>query len=371
MGIEILVVGAGPVGLAGALFTKREGRQVRIVEKLLEPVQQSRALAVNPRTLEILEASGVTEKMLERGRKIHQACLWDEKGAALAEIELRHLHSRYPFMLALSQSVTERLLEDALAKKGVQVERGREVIACENVGHHARTKFRDGVSLHSDYVFAADGAHSIVREKAKIPFKGSSMKGDWFLADVALDTRLAPDCAHVFFLEEGGFRFLVPVVEDDRRPQAGDPIWRVISSTANPLEKIPFSTATAEPMWRSNFHIAHRICAHMQEGAIFLAGDAAHIHSPAGARGMNLGIEDACVFAKLLSHAGLRHYDEQRRAVDKKVVHRVDLISRIAAGDQTYLRMLRKFVLPEALKMAPLQAAFTRAMSGLDHPLVQ
>ncbi len=364
MSNSVIVVGAGPVGLAAALFLHERGQSVRVLEKRSAACKESKALAVNPRTLELLESSYVTEKMLQIGLPIHKACLWRENGELAAEMRFVDLPSRYPYMLALSQAVTERLLAEALAKRGVTVERDQEVTFCENLDKGARVRVANGEEFIADFILGADGSRSVVRKKLKIPFEGSSLPGDWHLADVALYTDLAPDCAHVIFRDGGGFYFAVRVVHDRNEDSH---LWRIISSGPDPLLKFPRGKPIAPPDWESNFHVSHRISRELGQGNVFLAGDAAHLHSPAGARGMNLGIEDAFVFADLLASDRLSEYSANRRAIDRQVVKQVDRLSRLTIGESATIRMIRNVFLPAALNIDFLRNAIIRGLSGLDH----
>src|SRR6516165_885419 len=127
-----IIVGAGPVGLGAELFLARQGRVARVVEMRDEPSQHSRALAVNPRTLDVLEPTGVTSRMLERGSRIHGVRFY-RHGRMIAGLSFGGMHPRYPFMLALSQATSERLLAEALEAAGGEVERGLRMVECRNV----------------------------------------------------------------------------------------------------------------------------------------------------------------------------------------------------------------------------------------------
>jgi 2-polyprenyl-6-methoxyphenol hydroxylase-like FAD-dependent oxidoreductase len=127
-----IIVGAGPVGLGAALFLARQGRVARVVEMSAEPSQQSRALAVNPRTLDILEATGITSRMLELGSRIHGACFCRQRRLS-GRLSFAGMHPRYPFIFALSQATSERLLAEALEAAGGEVERGLKMVECRNV----------------------------------------------------------------------------------------------------------------------------------------------------------------------------------------------------------------------------------------------
>ncbi len=368
-----LIVGAGPVGLGAALFLARQGRVPRIIEMRDEPSRQSKALAVNPRTLDILEPTGITQRMLEIGMPVHGVHI-HRRGRIIAEITLAGIHPRYPFMLALSQATTERLLATALEAAGGRVERGRKMVACRTFPNHVEATLEPSAGgqpevIRCPWLLAADGAHSTARHQLGIDFPGSSFADDWHLADVPLRTSLAADRAHVFFRDNGGFLFMLRVVDEEQKDRPGEPIWRVIGNRPEPLAQLEQAEQAGPPLWSSSFHIAHRINTTLARDGVYFAGDAAHIHSPMGARGMNLGLEDAWVFAELVRANRLAEYDQLRRPVDQKVVSQVELFSRIVAGESRIFRFLRAFVFPPAIKVPFVRAPMFRTVTGLDHEL--
>lgn len=337
-----------------------------------KPSAQSRALAVNPRTLEILKPTGVTQQMLEVGLRIHGVCFHREE-STLAKVSLAGFHPNYPFMLALSQAGTEMLLTRALETAGVKVERGVRLVDCGNSSRGVEAILEPTVGgtrevVRCRWLLAADGAHSTARERVTKAFEGTSMKEEWYLADAPMRTVLPPEYGHVFFLEAGAFLFLLRVVNAERK-MAGDPLWRVISNIPNPLAQLTQATQTGPTVWESGFHISHRIAETMSNGGIYLAGDAAHLHSPMGARGMNLGIEDAWVFSELDRTDRLSEYNGLRQPVDRRVVRRVELLTRIAAGESPFTRTVREFAFPAAMKTPILHTRILKALTGLDHPL--
>ncbi len=366
-----LIVGAGPVGLAAALFLARRGIVPRVIEKRPHRSHESRALAVNPRTLDLLEQTGVTARMLELGAPMRGAQFWPCHDHHV-EANFNELHARHPFMLALSQSVTERLLEEAFEAAGGRVERNRELVACESHDNsaHATIRDTDGTTeeLDAPWLLAADGAHSTTRKSLDIDFPGAAMPHDWYLADLPLETTLAIDRAHGLFLEHGAFVFYIRVVTDARADHAPH-VWRVISNRPITFDKLPHARAAGEPIWSSSFRVAHRLAATFRVGRAFLAGDAAHIHSPIGARGMNLGIEDAAVFAALIATDRVDEYESRRRPVDDAVVRRVRIISSLADADSAVLRIARRFAPQVFLNIAPVRRRIVRTVAGLDHPL--
>ncbi|MGE3172454.1 MAG: FAD-dependent monooxygenase [Planctomycetota bacterium] len=373
-----LIAGAGPTGLAAALFLRRAGVPVQLIDARREPAPHSRALAVNPRTLELLEPTGVTAAMLQHGRRIGGACV-HRGGRVVARLPFDAVHPRFPFMLALSQAASERLLAAALRAAGGEIERGVALRTCrpdgDGVGVELTAADGSVTARRAPWLLGADGAHSTVRQQLAVAFAGDTLERQWHLVDVPLRTDLDPDRAHVVLMAGGGFRFLLPVLGDGEAPdRPGDaPLWRVLGDAEDPLAALEAdgirAAAAAPPVWRSSFHIAHRLAASLQRGRVFLAGDAAHLHSPVGARGMNLGVEDAWVFAQLVRRRELDRYDALRRPVDGRVVRRVRTVSRMAQSRSPLLRAGRAALLPLLLRVPFARAFVARTVSGMDHPL--
>jgi 2-polyprenyl-6-methoxyphenol hydroxylase-like FAD-dependent oxidoreductase len=368
-----LIVGAGPVGLAAALFLTRQGRAVRVVEMQDLPVRESRALAVNPRTLEILEPLGITRQMLELGLPIRGVDFHREQ-KFFAKLSLDPIHSRYPFMLGLSQASTERLLLRALERAGGKVERGVKLVDCHTSddGVEAILQPTAGGTLkvaECPWLLAADGARSTVRDKLRVDFPGTSLANDWYLADVPLRTALPADHAQVFFFENGRLLFMIRVVDETQREQAGSAVWRLMSNRPEPLAQLVLAEQAGAPLWESGFHISHRMVADLTVQGVYFAGDAAHLHSPLGARGMNLGLEDAWVFSELVRTKRLAEYTELRRKIDRDVVRRVELLTRMAAAESPFSRILREFAFPAVVKTPVLRGRMLAVLTGLDHKL--
>jgi 2-polyprenyl-6-methoxyphenol hydroxylase-like FAD-dependent oxidoreductase len=240
-------------------------------------------------------------------------------------INFDRLTGRFPFMLALSQAASERLLEEALAERGVTVERGARLVECHNEAERIVATL---ATAHGEevcrpaWILAADGAHSMVRERLGIEFAGSNFGNKWDLADVALEMPLPEDRAHAFFLPGGEFQFMIRVIDPQLESNVHGPLWRIIGNRADLLNRLVTGRVIGAPVWKSRFEISHRIVRTMSTGGVYFAGDAAHLHSPIGARGMNLGIEDAWVFAQLVRRGQLARYGNLRYAVDRRVVER-------------------------------------------------
>jgi 2-polyprenyl-6-methoxyphenol hydroxylase-like FAD-dependent oxidoreductase len=368
-----LIVGAGPVGLGAALFLAQQGQIPRVVEMRDQPAEQSKALAVNPRTLDILEPTGVTRRMLELGLPIDEVHFY-RRGRVVGGMSLAGIHLRHPYMLALSQATTERLLAQALEAAGGGVERGVKLVACRKLADGVEATLEPSAGgpqevVQCPWLLGADGAHSTVRQQLGLDFVGSLFANEWYLADVPLRTALAENQAHVFFLESGAFLFVIRVVDDARDHRPGERLWRVFGNRPEPLSQLVQAEQAGPPVWTSGFHISHRIATTLSAGHVYLAGDAAHVHSPAGARGMNLGLEDAWVFAELVRANRLADYNRLRRPVDRRVVRQVELLSRVVAAESPWYRFVRSFLFLAATRIPFVRSRTVRTLTGLDHEL--
>jgi 2-polyprenyl-6-methoxyphenol hydroxylase-like FAD-dependent oxidoreductase len=304
--LDVLVVGAGPTGLTLAAQLQAFGATVRIIDRQLDRVHESRALAVQPRTLEVLRGLGVTEELIVRGND----AVWVQlhAGGRVVRIRLFGLgldDTAYPFLLFVSQAATEQILLDHLTGRGRPVERGVELVGfrADPDAVTSALRHRDGRTeqVHARYLVGCDGASSTVRHGAGIPFKGGAYPQTFALADLEVD-RLDRDAAHAFLGQEGIALFF---------PLGRPASWRLLTmhpslqgrhAPAQPsLEELQAladamtggSVRLYDPVWQTYFGLQHRHASRYQTGRIFLAGDAAHIHSPAGAQGMNTGIQDA------------------------------------------------------------------------------
>jgi 2-polyprenyl-6-methoxyphenol hydroxylase-like FAD-dependent oxidoreductase len=218
------------------------------------------------------------------------------------------------------------------------------------------------------WLLAADGARSTARHQMNAQFPGSTLADEWYLADVALDTALTDETGHVFFHPDGAFLFMIRVVNDVRQEDPKRPVWRLVGNRPDVLSLLVEAEPIGEPSWTSSFRVSHRIVSSFSAGHVYFAGDAAHIHSPMGARGMNLGLEDAFVFASLAGAARLGEYHQLRHPVDERVVREVELFSRLVSSDALWARFARRCVLPTMVK-TPIRERIRRTVTGLDHDL--
>lgn len=318
---EILIVGAGPCGMTAALELVRHGFSPRIIDKEAGPTPLSKAVGVSPRSLEILEPSGVTERLLARGVRM-QAVQARYEGDLLATIGLSGLPHRFNFLLSLAQSETEAIMEAVLKTRGVAVEWNVELKSVRLAGARVEADLAGAAGGAFDYLFAADGAYSRVRQALGLGFAGYTHKRLWSIADAEVpDWPYARATAMAALHRNGDLGFIIPI---------GAGRFRAVSNTPDPLGRIP-ATESARVLQHDTFHIPVRQADNYQAGGVFLGGDAGHVHSPIGARGMNLGIEDASVFARRLSEAALDGYTAERRPVGRRWIV---LSERMLAGVQ-------------------------------------
>lgn len=367
-----LIVGAGPVGLAAALFLSHRNIRVRIIEASDRPHTQSRALAVNPRTIDLLEHTGVGAQILERGGRLRRATFFVGP-RQLARVTFDGVDHPRPFMVALSQASTERLLETALNAKGIFVERSTKFISArrEDDATIADIESPGGAeTVRCPWILGADGPRSAVRAAAGVDFPGSQFPQTWRLVDVPLVTRRSREEVAGTLFGKGGFLAAIPVVNDIRHDPAPG-LWRLIGNGDDPMSRLGDigAEAVSPPVWESSFRVSHRVAAQFQMDDLYLAGDASHIHSPLGARGMNLGIEDVYVFAELVARGGMARYDDARRAVDLAVVRRIERVTSTVAGGTLFSRLARTRLVPLVASIPPVRRAVTRTVLGLDHPV--
>ena len=362
-----LIVGAGPSGLAAALFLHERGHRCRMVDAAVEPAPWSKALGVNPRTLDMLKPSGVTAAIIAEGLAVERVYV-SKGGKPVAAIPLDYAavgagHS----MTILPQARTEELLTEALARLGISVERAVRLtdITHDGGGVRAALTHADGrVEIaETSLLLGGDGAHSAVRKALGINFPGDAVRESWTLADLELDGPI-PGAINIDFRPNG---LLVAFPFTAER-------WRLVSIPGS-IDPLPRGWSAGTVFWQSEFHVSHRLADRMSVGRVALAGDAAHIHSPVGARGMNLGIEDAWVWAACAADAlagrpeRLGDYGRMRRKVDASVVRRIRRTTTMVQSHGVVASLLRRALPPLIARTPALRHVLLRQVAGLDHAL--
>jgi len=361
----ILIAGAGPVGLSLAMALKRQGVDIRIVDKAPAPTDKSKALVVWPRTLKLLDIQGCAPTFIDAGLKATGVRIL-ARGDTLVHVHLDTARSVYPYALMIPQSETERLLGAELAALGVQVERSVELMSFVDGGASVTTVLRhaDGheESVQAAYLAGCDGAHSTVRHALGARFEGETMPTDWVLADVAVDGDIprdeiticwSPDGVLAFFPMHGG-RFRI-VADVGLRSIAANAA--VVPPTLQKVQALvdargPSGLTVRDAVWLSHFAINERKVKDYRQGRVFMVGDAAHVHSPAGGQGMNTGMQDAFNLAWKLampwqeqaSPALLDSYSPERSAIGDQVLQN--------AGTMTKVSIIRNPILQEIRGLA-------------------
>lgn len=302
---EVLIVGAGPTGLVAAVQLAAAGVSVRIIDAAPVRSDKSRALAVQARTLELLDKLDLAEPLIDQGQRSGAINVHVE-GRRIVHFPIQELdvdHTPFPFLLFVSQVQTERLLDERLARLGIEVERPVKLLGFEQDDHGVRARVRrDGEeqTIRARYLIGADGAHSAVRHALKLPFCGDAYASEFILGDVEAAGALAFDELQMFIARKGVL-ILFPMSEGMVRVMAtGFPIDEQAAelTLAELQEQVTRLSGRSDlqltrATWLSRFRLHHRGVDRYRVGRVFLAGDAAHIHSPAGGQGMNTGIQDA------------------------------------------------------------------------------
>jgi len=387
--VDVLVVGAGPVGLFLACDLRRRDIVVRLVDRNDGPTDLSKALGVHARTLELFQDLGIADAAIARGLPIPEVAFYGHR-RNLARIRFNRLESPFPFLLDLEQGETERLLVEHLSSLGGRDERGVELVgfAQDEDGVDVTLRHRDGrtETCRARYLVGCDGAHSTVRHALRLPFAGEALPVNMLLADVRLDWSL-PYNEMVIALDAGKLLFVAPLASGRARVIGSlpDAVTDIDLALVQKLldERSPVPAAASDPNWLTSFRISERQVAGYGSGRVFLAGDAAHIHSPAGGQGMNTGIQDAYNLAWKLALAArgeaapglLSSYDAERRPVGALVLSQTGRMLRMAGLANPLARLLRNAAFRLLARRGRVQRGLTRQLSQLaigypDSPVV-
>ncbi|WP_431283719.1 FAD-dependent monooxygenase [Humitalea sp. 24SJ18S-53] len=385
MNPDVLVVGAGPVGLTMAAELARYGVRVRIVEKAAARTDKSKALVLWSRSLELIDRMGCGAAFVAAGYKVKGVNII-AGGKPIAHITLDALPTPHAYALMLPQSETERLMEQHLNSLGVQVERQVEMTGFSATPDRVSAVLRhaDGAeeSLESAFLVGCDGAHSAVRHGLGMAFDGETLPSDWILADVHLaGLPVGPDELAIYWHADGVLA-LFPITPGRYRVIADIGDARGDGHPADPtLEQVqalmdrrgPGGITASAPVWLAGFRINERKVADYSAGRVFLAGDAAHIHSPAGGQGMNTGMQDACNLGWKLalvlrghSAALLDSYSIERSAVGRQVLADAGRLTSVATLKGGLAQSLRNHVASLVLGLSPVRRKMTTAMAELS-----
>ncbi len=391
---DVVIVGAGPVGLTLALALETRGTRATIIDTRAEPASTSRALAVWSRTLEHFDSLGLdVAEATSAAIPISGAHVFSHDGIAaraLTEVAFDEAPSQHGMGVFMPQAQTERLLLAACEARGISIERGHTLKSVFDRGASTECVIasdRGDQIVRSAYTVGCDGAHSTVRKGMQSEFAGKTLDERFVLADLKMDFGDAPgrDALRVIWHVDGVVAF-IPVSRG---------VWRVVASTGAAhqtgtrevsLDEIrellehrargvlPVGALPTQAEWLSEFRVQERVASSFREGRIFLAGDAAHIHSPVGGQGMNAGIEDAMNLAWKLDlvrsgFAGtalLDTYDDERRGAVERIVRSTSMALRVALGRPSLLGRLRNVVVPLLLRNRWMQNRLRDGLSQLS-----
>jgi 2-polyprenyl-6-methoxyphenol hydroxylase-like FAD-dependent oxidoreductase len=377
--IDVLVVGAGPVGLFLANECARRGLRSRLIEARSAQSEHSKALAIFPRTLEIFDMAGLVGPFIAKANRVTSVAVVAH-GRTLARLRFAPEESPYPLVAMVPQDVTERLLVEQLQRKGGAVEYETSFVsAVQHRDHVSVTLDRKGQrrELTAAFVVGCDGAHSAVRHLLNLPFEGAQYDALFMLADVQTNDTLPADelqlCPSEFgpvavFPMSATRRRIVATIETAEGDAPSlDLVQKILSQRA------PMGIEAHALHWSSYFRIHHRQAAQLRVERIFIAGDAAHIHSPFGGQGMNTGLQDVWNLVwklDLVVHSRgnerlLESYSAERRPVIKQVIKTTDFLTKAMGTANRLAQTLRDTVIPMVSRLAAFQHAFVQRLSGL------
>jgi 2-polyprenyl-6-methoxyphenol hydroxylase-like FAD-dependent oxidoreductase len=386
---DVLVVGAGPTGLAMACELLRRGVRVRVVERAAAISPTSRALGVQPRTLEVFGQMGCLDALVRAGTRLEGVNIYDGL-RRLLRVRVRGLQSPYPYVLVAPQSETEHALADLLARLGGSVERGRELVSYQQdaLGVTARVRAAGEAGgaeerVGARWLIGCDGAHSPVRKALGLPFEGSALPEEFVLADAELRWRHPHTEARVW-LHHDGLLFALPLPGSRQwrlianlppdatgeRPEATTELFRELLAERTGDADARLEHAT----WLSNFRIHRRMVPEYRVGRVFLVGDSAHIHSPVGGQGMNTGIQDAynlgwklvLVLRGKAPESLLDTYSEERLPIARDVLETTGRGTSAVVSRNPAVRWARDHVILPVLRLPGVQARIIRGVSELD-----
>jgi 2-polyprenyl-6-methoxyphenol hydroxylase-like FAD-dependent oxidoreductase len=376
---DVLIVGAGPVGLFVASECARRGMRWRLVEARASQSSHSKALAIFPRTLEIFDMAGVVAPFLESANRVTVVAVVAH-GRTLAQMRFEPQESPYPFIAMVPQNVTERLLADALRQRGGTVEyQSAFVSAAQSEDHVEVALERNGEreDVTAAFVVGCDGAGSTVRHSLNLPFEGAEYEASFMLADIETGDTLPADEMQLCPSEYGPLAVFPMsatrrrVVATIDRPEGEAPSLDLVRRVLD--QRAPRGIDALALHWSSYFRIHHRHAKRLRVGRIFLAGDSAHIHSPFGGQGMNTGLHDGwnLVWKLDLALRGtgnerlLDSYASERLPVIEDVIATTDLLTKVMGTPSKLAQVLRDTAIPMVSRLAPFQHAFVNKLSEL------
>ena len=383
---QVVIVGAGPTGVMLAIELARRGVEVRVLDKQLSRSSETRAIGIHARTLEIMRQLGIAEEFLALGHQVG-GVISHLRGRRWAEVRFGGLDTPYPFLLTLSQEQTQRILDERLERLGVSVERGVDVVDVRHDATGAQLVVAGAGTppeqpLHADWVVGCDGVHSIVRRRLGLSFDGEDYGQDWLMAEVKIDWPLRSDRFHVF-AHTGAVLAMFPLSSErwrlflaqvpNRGPERRAPDMEEVELLV--AQRGPKGMRPTDPTLLAAFRCYLRSTKTMRSGRVLIAGDAAHVHSPAGGQGLNTGLHDAFNLGWKLALVAqgqapptlLDTYQAERVPIATSVLALTDGLVKTFSMPSPRKRFLRDQVLPIVMATPAAQRRYTRRLSQLSH----
>ena len=375
---DILIVGAGPVGLFLANECARRGLQWRLIEASSSQSEYSKALAIFPRTLEILDMAGVVAPFLETANRVTSVGVMAHS-RTLARMRFAPENSPYSFIAMVPQNDTERLLVQELGHKDGNVEYGTTFVSADQQNDCVNAKVDvkgTAATVRASFVVGCDGSHSAVRHAVNLPLEGGEYAPAFMLADIetnAMPSEVLQLCPSeygpvaVFPMSATRQRIVATIEHAEGEAPSLDFVRKIL------VQRAPSGIEARSLHWSSYFRVHHRHATQLRVGRIFIAGDAAHIHSPFGGQGMNTGLHDIwnLVWKLELFLNGLGNeqlldsYTAERIPIIKDVIETTDHLTKVMGTPNKFVQALRDAVIPMVSRLAPFQHAFVQRLSEL------
>lgn len=370
---DVVIVGAGPAGLALAIGLAQRGVDFIILDALPDAQNTSRAAVIHAGTLNALAPLGVADRLIAQGIRVTGFRARDRE-RVLLHADFGELRDAPPFALMIPQDESEAILTERLSGLGHRVLRPLLAERIETAADAATVVLADGRRIGARFVVGADGQDSTIRKQAGIGFPGKT-HGSFMLADVRMDWPIPKDEVTLFF-SVGGTLVVAPMSRDryrvvaqcpDAPAEPAVPDVQAVIDARGPGR----GARVREILWGSRFRVHHRMADRFRAGPVLLLGDAAHVHSPAGGQGMNLGLRDAVALADALAAAlregresALDDYAAARMAAAREILRMTDRLTAIATLRPRALRMLRNLVIRKASTLPAWRRYVARRLAG-------